>query len=69
VIRGQRHGQADAQGILDQGVDVILPVGGPIYQSASAAIKDSGKNTVMLGVDADLAVADPRSPTRSSSPS
>jgi basic membrane protein A len=30
---------------------VILPVGGPIYQSASAAIKDSGKNTVMLGVD------------------
>jgi basic membrane protein A len=48
---------------------VILPVGGPIYLSASAAIKDSGKNTVMLGVDADLAVADPRSPTRSSSPS
>ena len=48
-----------AQGILDQGVDVILPVGGPIYQSAAAAIKDSGKNTVMLGVDSDLAVADP----------
>ncbi|KIC59605.1 BMP family lipoprotein [Microbacterium hominis] len=48
-----------AQGILDQGVDVILPVGGPIYLSASAAIKDSGKNTVMLGVDSDLAVADP----------
>ncbi|VXB17607.1 Nucleoside-binding protein [Microbacterium sp. 8M] len=48
-----------AQGILDQGVDVILPVGGPIYLSASAAIKDSGKKTVMLGVDSDLAVADP----------
>ena len=48
-----------AQGILDQGVDVILPVGGPIYQSAAAAIKDSGKDTVMLGVDSDLAVADP----------
>jgi basic membrane protein A and related proteins len=48
-----------AQGILDQGVDVILPVGGPIYQSAAAAIKDSGKKTVMLGVDSDLAVADP----------
>jgi basic membrane protein A and related proteins len=48
-----------AQGILDQGVDVILPVGGPVYQSASAAIKDSGKDTVMLGVDSDLAVADP----------
>ena len=48
-----------AQGILDQGVDVIFPVGGPVYLSASAAVKDSGKNTVMLGVDSDLAVADP----------
>jgi basic membrane protein A len=47
-----------AQGVLDQGVDVILPVGGPIYQSAAAAIADSGKDTVMLGVDSDLAVAD-----------
>nr|WP_274637789.1 BMP family ABC transporter substrate-binding protein [Microbacterium bovistercoris] len=48
-----------AKGILDQGVDVILPVGGPIYQSAAAAIKDSGKDTMMMGVDSDLAVADP----------
>jgi basic membrane protein A len=48
-----------AKGILDQGVDVILPVGGPIYKSAAAAIKDSGKDTVMMGVDSDLAVADP----------
>jgi len=43
-----------ASGILDQGVDVILPVGGPIFQSAAAAITDSGKDTVLLGVDADL---------------
>lgn len=48
-----------AQGILDQGVDVILPVGGPIYQSARDAITDGGASTVMLGVDSDLAVADP----------
>lgn len=48
-----------AQGILDQGVDVILPVGGPIYQSAAAAITDGGGSVVMLGVDSDLAVADP----------
>ncbi|REJ04317.1 BMP family ABC transporter substrate-binding protein [Microbacterium bovistercoris] len=48
-----------AQGVLDQGVDVILPVGGPIYQSAAAAIKDSGKDTLLVGVDSDLAVADP----------
>jgi basic membrane protein A len=48
-----------AQGILDQGVDVILPVGGPIYQSARDAITDAGSGTVMLGVDSDLAAADP----------
>ncbi|MFE5409169.1 BMP family protein [Microbacterium sp. NPDC056569] len=48
-----------AQGILDQGVDVILPVGGPIYQSARDAITDAGSGTVMLGVDSDLAVVDP----------
>ncbi|MCT9002752.1 BMP family lipoprotein [Microbacterium memoriense] len=47
-----------AQSVLDQGVDVILPVGGPIYKSAAAAIADSGKSTLMLGVDSDLAVAD-----------
>lgn len=47
-----------AQGVLDQGVDVILPVGGPIFQSAAAAIADSGESTLMLGVDKDLAVAD-----------
>lgn len=47
-----------AQGVLDQGVDVILPVGGPVYQSAAAAIADSGEETLMLGVDSDLAVAD-----------
>ncbi|WP_298743409.1 BMP family protein [uncultured Microbacterium sp.] len=47
-----------AQSVLDQGIDVILPVGGPIYKSAAAAIADSGKSTLMLGVDSDLAVAD-----------
>ena len=47
-----------AQSILDQGVDVVLPVGGPIYQSAAAAIKAQGKDTLMMGVDSDLAVAD-----------
>lgn len=48
-----------AQGVLDQGVDVILPVGGPIYVSAAAAIAESGSDVAMLGVDSDLAVADP----------
>ncbi|GAA2003650.1 BMP family lipoprotein [Microbacterium ulmi] len=48
-----------AQGILDQGVDVILPVGGPIFQSAAAAIKDGGKDIALMGVDSDLVETSP----------
>lgn len=50
--------KADAQQLIDQGVDVILPVGGPIYQSAIAAIQDSGKDITMVGVDADQYLTD-----------
>ena len=49
-------GKLLTDGVLDQGVDVILPVGGPVYQSAAAAITDSGKDTLLVGVDSDLAV-------------
>jgi len=45
--------------IIDQGVDVLLPVGGPIYQSGAAAIDDSGRDIALLGVDADLTQTDP----------
>lgn len=48
-----------AKQILDQDADVILPVGGPIYQGAITAIKDSGKDVAMVGVDADLYETDP----------
>ena len=48
-----------AKQILDQDVDVILPVGGPIYQGAITAIEDSGKDIAMVGVDADLYETDP----------
>lgn len=48
-----------AQGLLDQGVDVLLPVGGAIYQSAVAAIRDSGAQVAIIGVDADFTVTDP----------
>jgi basic membrane protein A len=48
-----------AQNILDQGVDVILPVGGPIYQSAMDAIADSGEEVALIGVDADFYESDP----------
>jgi len=48
-----------AQGIIDQNADVIMPVGGPIYQSAAAAITQSKKPIVMIGVDADVYNTDP----------
>lgn len=48
-----------AQNIVDQGVDVILPVGGPIYQSALQVIKESGRDIALIGADADLFVTDP----------
>lgn len=48
-----------AANFIAQGADVLLPVGGPIYQSAAAAITDSGKDIALLGVDADLFVTDP----------
>jgi len=47
-----------ATNFIDQGADILLPVGGPIYQSAVAAIADSGKDVALLGVDADLFVTD-----------
>lgn len=48
-----------AKQIIDQGADVVLPVGGPIYQGALTAIADSGKDVAMIGVDADLFETDP----------
>ncbi len=51
--------KAAAQAEIDANADVIFPVGGPIYQSAAQAIKDSGKPIVMIGVDADVYYTDP----------
>ena len=48
-----------AQGLVDQGVDVLLPVGGPIYQSAASVIRDSGRDIALIGVDADVFETDP----------
>lgn len=48
-----------AKQLIDQDADVLLPVGGPIYQGALTAIADSGKDIAMLGVDADLFETDP----------
>jgi len=48
-----------AKSILDQDADVIMPVGGPIYQGALTAISDSGKDVALIGVDADFYETDP----------
>ena len=48
-----------AKQVLDQDVDVILPVGGPIYKGALTAIEDSGKDVALIGTDADLYESDP----------
>ncbi|RLP77503.1 BMP family ABC transporter substrate-binding protein [Mycetocola tolaasinivorans] len=42
-----------AVGIIDQGADVIMPVGGPIFLAAAEAIHDSGKSVALIGVDSD----------------
>ncbi len=43
-----------AKTVLDQGADVLLPVGGPIFQSGGAAIEENGGDIVLLGCDADV---------------
>jgi basic membrane protein A and related proteins len=48
-----------AKNILGQNADVILPVGGPIYQGALTAIKDANKEVALIGVDADFYETDP----------
>ncbi|MFT4233482.1 MAG: BMP family ABC transporter substrate-binding protein [Microbacterium sp.] len=49
-----------AQGVVDKGVDVLLPVGGPIYQSAAAVIRDTtDRDIALIGVDADVYESDP----------
>jgi len=40
-------------GMLQEGADVILPVGGPIGQGTFAAIEQAGAEAVGLGVDVD----------------
>jgi basic membrane protein A and related proteins len=44
---------AVTNGMLQEGADVILPVGGPIGQGTFAAIEQSGVEAVGLGVDVD----------------
>lgn len=49
-----------ADSIIEQGVDVILPVGGPIYQAALDSIAAAGRDIALIGADADLYESDPK---------
>ncbi|MQW75931.1 BMP family ABC transporter substrate-binding protein [Nocardioides sp. dk4132] len=49
-----------AKQLLDQNVDVILPVGGPIYEGAITAIQDSGDDVALVGTDSDIVEKDPK---------
>lgn len=46
-------------GFLQEGADVILPVGGPIGKGTFAAIEETGAQAVGLGVDVDWTVTVP----------
>jgi basic membrane protein A len=48
----QTKGQSVAQGFIDQGADIIMPVAGPVGLGAAAAAKAAG-NTWIIGVDSD----------------
>lgn len=50
----QNASKTITQNFLDQGADVVVPVGGPLYQGAAAAITASGSDAVLEGVDADI---------------
>lgn len=56
----QVRAQQITEGFLSQGADVILPVGGPLYQGGAEAVRAAGNSAVILGVDSDLAAADPQ---------
>ncbi|HWH25265.1 MAG TPA: BMP family ABC transporter substrate-binding protein [Pseudolysinimonas sp.] len=53
-FKADDNAKSVAKTVIEQGADVILPVGGPIFQSAGAAIEENGGDLVMLGVDADV---------------
>ena len=52
-------GKSIAASQLEQGADVLFPVGGDQFGAGSEAIKESGVDAVMIGVDKDIAATAP----------
>jgi len=51
--------RATCESLLDEGADIILPVGGAINLPCGTAIQDRGIDGALIGVDADAALAMP----------
>ena len=47
------------EGLLDQNVDVIMPVAGLLYQASIEAIRDRGSDTAIIGVNSDAFITAP----------
>lgn len=54
----QSKGSTTAQGFIDQGADIILPVAGPVGLGAAATAQEAG-NTWIIGVDSDWTQTSP----------
>ena len=52
-------GKSIAASQLEQGADVLFPVGGDQFGAGIEAIKEAGDNAVMIGVDKDIALTSP----------
>ena len=54
----QDKGKQLAQNLMQEGADIIMPVAGAVGLGAAAAVKDSGKAS-LIGVDTDWTVTSP----------
>lgn len=54
-------GKALTQTFIDQGADVVMPVAGSLYQGSIEAIRDSGQDVALIGVDNDIVEISPDS--------
>ena len=52
-------GKSIAASQIEQGADVLFPVGGDQFGAGTEAIKESGVDAVMIGVDKDIALTSP----------
>lgn len=52
-------GKALTQTFIDQGADVVMPVAGSLYQGSIEAIRDSGQDVALIGVDNDIVAIAP----------